>query len=57
MSHGGRQKEKFGKFLIFLTAVYCPILMIVITLILFWKEDVYDFCTIYLTVRISYRFQ
>ena len=24
--------------------------MIVITLILFWKEDVYDFCTIYLTV-------
>ena len=27
--------------------------MIVITLILFWKEDVYDFCTIYndLTVK------
>ena len=54
MSHGGRQKEKSGKFLIFLTDVYCPILMIVITLILFWKEDVYDFCTIHLTVRISY---
>ena len=32
-------------------------LMIVITLILFWKEDVYDFCTIYLTVRISYIFR
>ena len=57
MSHGGRQSEKIGKFLIFLTAVYCPILMIVTTLILFWKEDVYDFCTIYLTVRISYILQ
>ena len=24
--------------------LYCPVLMIVITLILFWKEGVYDFC-------------
>ena len=46
----GNKKKLEKKFLIFLTAVYCPILMIVTTLILFWKEGVYDFCTIYLTI-------
>ena len=42
--------ENNRKFQIFLTAFYFPILIIVITLILFWKEGVYDFCTIYLIV-------
>ena len=33
--------RKVGKIAIFLTAVYCPILMIVITLIIFFGKKVY----------------
>ena len=38
MSHEERQYKKFSNFQIFLTAVYCPILMTVIALNLSWKK-------------------